>query len=303
MGPWTHGDWARGSKQQIINDIYFGDDISEFYQSTIEFNFFTKFLKDRKMPKLPEAYMFDTGLKKWQKFDKWPSPKASKVKMFLQEGEKLAMSAPSSKNSFTEFMSDPNKPVPYTEDHRIVFTPRPYMTDDQRFASRRPDVLVFQSEVLKEDITLGGEIMAKLKVSTTGTDADWVVKIIDVYPNDAKGHPKLAKHIKMGGYQQMVRSEIMRGRFRESFEKPIPFKPNKVTEVNFPLQDVLHTFKKGHRIMIQVQSTWFPLFDRNPQKYVPNIFKANDDDFTKQNHRVYHNTNNSSYIEVQVLKK
>lgn len=303
MGPWTHGDWARGSKKQIINDIYFGDDISEFYQSTIEFNFFTKFLKDRKMPKLPEAYMFDTGLKKWQKFDKWPSPKASKVKMFLQEGEKLAMNAPSSKNSFTEFMSDPNKPVPYTEDHRIVFTPRPYMTDDQRFASRRPDVLVFQSEVLKEDITLGGEIMAKLKVSTTGTDADWVVKVIDVYPNDAKGHPKLAKHIKMGGYQQMVRSEIMRGRFRESFAKPIPFKPNKVTEVNFPLQDVLHTFKKGHRIMIQVQSTWFPLFDRNPQKYVPNIFKANDEDFTKQNHRVYHNTKNLSYIEVQVLKK
>ncbi|WP_299457014.1 CocE/NonD family hydrolase [uncultured Microscilla sp.] len=303
MGPWSHGDWASSKKQQIINDIYFGDDISEFYQSTIEFNFFSKFLKNRKMPPLPEAYMFDTGLKKWQKFNQWPVPKASKVKMFLQEGEKLTMNAPSSKTAFTEFMSDPNKPVPYTEDHRIVFTPRPYMTDDQRFASRRPDVLVFQSEVLKEDITLGGELMAKLKVSTTGTDADWVVKLIDVYPDDAKGHPKLAKHIKMGGYQQMVRSEIMRGRFRESFEKPKPFVPNQVTEVNFPLQDVLHTFKKGHRIMIQVQSTWFPLFDRNPQKYVPNIFKANDDDFVKQMHRVYHNAKNPSYIEVEVLKK
>lgn len=304
MGPWTHGDWSRVRKEQIINDIYYGDYISEFYQSNIEFNFFSKFLKDRKTAKLPDAYMFDTGLKKWRQFDKWPAPSAQKTKMYLGAGQQLLMQQNTvSKKDFTDFVSDPNKPVPYTEDHRIVFTPRLYMTDDQRFASRRPDVLVFQSEVLSEDITLGGEIKVKLKVSTTGTDADWVVKLVDVYPDNAKGHKKLAKHIKMGGYQQMVRSEIMRGRFRESFEKPKPFKPNKITEVNFPLQDVLHTFKKGHRIMIQVQSTWFPLFDRNPQKYVPNIFKAEESDFIKATHKVYHSSKNQSYIEVQVLKK
>lgn len=303
MGPWVHGGWARTKKENIINDIYFGDYISQFYQSNIEFNFFTKFLKNRKMAKLPEAYMFDTGLKTWKQFDKWPSAKATKVKMYLQDGQKVSMGESKASKGFTEFISDPAKPVPYIEDHRMEIIPSDrYMSDDQRFASRRPDVLVFQSEVLTEDVTLGGEIKVKLKVSTTGTDADWVVKMIDVYPNDAKGHPKLAKHIKMGGYQQLVRSEIMRGRFRESFSKPKPFKPGKVTEVSFPLQDVLHTFKKGHRIMFQVQSTWFPLFDRNPQKYVPNIFKADDKDYVKATHRVYHSAKDKSYIEVQIIK-
>ncbi|HAS41798.1 MAG TPA: X-Pro dipeptidyl-peptidase [Microscillaceae bacterium] len=305
MGPWTHGAWSRVRKEEIINDIYFGDYISEFYQSNIEFNFFGKFLKDRKNINLPEAYMFDSGTKKWNKFDKWPLPSAQKVKMYLQAGGKLSTNSnDNAGNEYTEYVSDPANPVPYIEDHRMEVIPSDrYMTDDQRFAGRRPDVLVFQTDALTEDMTLGGEITVKLKVSTTGTDADFVVKLIDVYPNDEKAHPKLAKHIKMGGYQQMVRSDIIRGRFRESYSKPKPFKTNKVTEVSFPLQDVMHTFKKGHKIMIQVQSTWFPLFDRNPQKYVPNIFEADDKDFIKATHRVYHSKKDQSYVEVQVLKK
>ena len=177
-------------------------------------------------------------------------------------------------------------------------TPRNYMSEDQRFASSRPDVLVYETEILADDITLGGEISVKLSVSTTGTDADWVVKLIDVYPGDEPNSNHTDKAVTLAGYQQMVRSEIMRSRFRNSFEKPEPMIPNKITEVKFKLQDVLHTFKKGHRLMIQVQSTWFPAFDRNPQKFIPNIYKAEASDFIKATHRVY----NSSYVEVDVIK-
>ena len=175
------------------------------------------------------------------------------------------------------------------------------MSEDQRFAYSRPDVLVFETPELTEDITLGGELLAKLLVSSTGTDADWIVKLIDVYPGDEQNSPYTDKSVSLSGYQHMVRSEIMRSRFRNSFEKPEPMVANKITPINFALQDVLHTFKKGHRIMIQVQSTWFPLFDRNPQKYVPNIYKAVDADFIKATHRVYHSSEAASYLEVSVL--
>ena len=171
------------------------------------------------------------------------------------------------------------------------------MSEDQRFAASRPDVLVFETKELTEDITLGGEIAVKLSVSTTGTDADWVVKLIDVYPGDEPNSKHTDKGVTLAGYQHMVRSEIMRSRFRNSFEKPEPMVPNKVTDVSFKLQDVLHTFKKGHRIMVQVQSTWFPAFDRNPQKYVPNIYKAEPSDYIKATHKVY----NMSYLEVDVI--
>jgi len=210
------------------------------------------------------------------------------------------MAQPSATGSVS-FMSDPLKPVPYTSDNTttIGFTPRNYMSEDQRFAGRRTDVLVYQSGVLTEDVTLGGEIMAHLKVATTGTDADWFVKLIDVYPGDEPNHPYLPnKNILMAGYQQMVRSEIMPGRFRNSFEKPEAFVPNQKTDVNVKLQDVLHTFKKGHRIMIQVQSTAFPLFARNPQKFVDNPYKATEADYIKATHTVY----NDSFVEVEVLK-
>lgn len=308
MGPFGHGRWSRETGHTLHSNIYFGDSIATFYQRNIEAKFFNHFLKGAGDGKtgLPEAYLFNTGRNEWRTFDKWPSPDAQTKSYYLMTDGSLATnrilgSPDASGSSYSEFVSDPLKPVPYTEDNTTTlgFTPFNYMSEDQRFASRRPDVLTFQTEVLTEDLTLGGEITANLRVSTTGTDADWVVKLIDVYPPDEPNHPYMPnKNITLGGYQQMVRSEAMRGRFRNSFEKPEPFKPNEITPVTFRLQDVLHTFKKGHRLMIQVQSTWFPLIDRNPQTYVENIFKADEKDFQKQTHRVYDN----SVIEVQVLR-
>jgi uncharacterized protein len=303
MGPWTHGDWARTPKEQIIGNIHFGSNISDYYQREIEARFFKQHLKGGDDAKIAEATLFDTGKKEWRSFDKWPAANAKKTKLYFHEKEKLAIDQAPAANGFAEFVSDPHNPVPYAEDLGVSFTPRKYMTDDQREASRRPDVVVFQTEVLTEDITLGGEIMAKLKVSVTGTDSDWIVKLIDVMPDTAKASEQTPKTTKLAGYQMLVRSEMMRGRFRNSFEKPEPLVPNQITEVKFPLQDVLHTFKKGHRIMIQVHSTWFPIIDRNPQKYVDNIYKAEDADFTKAMHRVYHANDNASYIEVEILDK
>lgn len=300
MGPFGHGRWSSETGHALHSNIYFGDSIATFYQRNIEAKFFTHFLKGAGDGKtgLPEAYLFNTGRNEWRTFDKWPAANAQKIGFYLASNGKLAEQEG---KGFSEFVSDPMKPVPYTEDITTLqgFTPFNYMSEDQRFASRRPDVLTFQTDVLTEDLTLGGEIMAKLKVSTTGTDADWVVKLIDVYPPNEPNHAYMPnRNITLGNYEQMVRSEVMRGRFRNSFEKPEPFKPGEVTDVNFRLQDVLHTFKKGHRVMIQVQSTWFPLIDRNPQKFVDNIYKADASDFQKATHRVYDN----SIIEVQVLK-
>jgi putative CocE/NonD family hydrolase len=181
-------------------------------------------------------------------------------------------------------------------------TPRNYMSEDQRFAARRPDVLLFETDTLTEDLTLGGELIVKLNVSTTGTDADWVVKLIDVYPDNEPNTPYTPKGVTLGGYQQLVRSEATRSRWRNSFEKPEPMVPNKITPITFRLQDVLHTFKRGHRIMVQVQSTWFPLIDINPQKFVPNIYKAGKQDFIKAIQRVYHSAANPSYLEVDMLQ-
>lgn len=303
MGPWTHGDWARTNKEQIIGNLHFGTNISDYFQREIEAKFFKQHLKDGENAQLAEATLFDTGKKEWRTFDKWPSPTAQKVKLYFQEKEKLSLNQAPSGNNFSEFISDPANPVPYAEDLGASFTPRKYMTDNQLEASRRPDVLVFQTDVLTEDLTLGGEILAKLKVAVSGTDSDWVVKLIDVYPDDEKNGEFTPKHTKLAGYQMLVRSEMFRGRFRNSFEKPEPFVSNQITEVKFPLQDVLHTFKKGHRVMIQVHSTWFPIIDRNPQKYIENIYKAEDSDFIKAMHRVYHSADNASYVEVEVLDK
>lgn len=301
MGPFGHGRWSRETGHTLHSNIYFGDSIATFYQKNIEMKFFTHFLKGAGdgTTGLPEAYLFDTGKKSWKEFDKWPAKEAKKISFYLDNSGKLSKTAPV-KPGFTSFVSDPMKPVPYTEDNTttIAFTPFAYMSEDQRFAARRPDVLVFQTDVLTEDLTLAGEIMAKLKVSTTGSDADWVVKLIDVYPGDEPNHPYMPnKSIILSNYHQMVRSEAMRGRFRNSFEEPKAFVPNQKTNVDFALQDVFHTFKKGHRIQIQVQSTWFPLIDRNPQKFVPNIYKANDSDFIKATHKVF----SDSVIEVQII--
>lgn len=299
MGPWSHGDWARNSEKQIIGNINFGDSISGFYQKNIEANFFRHFLKNngKGENKLPEAYVFDTGRKEWKTYDAWPPKNTEKQQFYLQPQQKLTKNAGAV--SFEEFISDPKKPVPHSEDIKQQgLTPRKYMTDDQRFAARRPDVLVFETDVLAEDVTLAGDILAKLQVATTGTDADWVVKVVDVFPNDEPETKEVQQYLKMSNYHMMVRSEVMRGRFRNSFVNPEPFVANEKTPVNVKLQDVFHTFKKGHKIQIQVQSTWFPLIDLNPQTFVPNIFYAKPEDFKKQTHRVY----SDSAIEFTVLK-
>ncbi|WP_300977106.1 CocE/NonD family hydrolase [Flavobacterium sp.] len=299
MGPWSHGDWARNSEKQIIGNINFGDSISGFYQKNIEANFFRHFLRNngKGENKLPEAYVFDTGRKEWKTYNTWPPINTEKQQFYLQPQQKLTKNAGAV--SFEEFVSDPKKPVPHSEDIKQQgLTPRKYMTDDQRFAARRPDVLVFESDVLAEDITLAGDILAKLQVATTGTDADWIVKVVDVFPNDEPETKEVQPYLKMSNYHMMVRSEVMRGRFRNSFVNPEPFVANEKTPVNVKLQDVFHTFKKGHKIQIQVQSTWFPLIDLNPQTFVPNIFYAKPEDFKKQTHRVY----SDSAIEFTVLK-
>lgn len=295
MGPWGHGDWAHEGGKSVHNHIYFGDSISTFYLREIERSFFAHHLKGEGIAHLPEAYMFDTGKKEWQKFQTWPPKNVFPIKLYFSENGKLSVNKPLNVKAVFEYISDPAKPVPYTsETEGLAFTPRSFMSDDQREASRRPDVLTFETDILAEDLTAAGEIMAKLKVSLSSTDADFIVKLIDVYPQDHPNYDHNPDNIVMGGYQQLVRHEVFRGRFRNSFEKPEPFKPNEVTDVNFPLQDVLHTFKKGHKMMIQIHSTWFPYIDRNPQKYVDNIYKANEADFVKATIKVY----GTSVVEV-----
>ncbi|MEM6346352.1 MAG: CocE/NonD family hydrolase [Bacteroidota bacterium] len=302
MGPWSHGDWARRTGMQTIGHVAFGEGISEYYRSEVEYPFFSHFLKDRPMPELPEALMFDPGKKRWDRYMQWPPKEANDKKLYIHADGSLRFDeAPSANASFSEYVSDPAKPVPYMPYVKMGGTPRRYMADDQRFASQRPDVLVFQTEVLTEDTKLAGEIMARLKVATTGTDADFIVKLIDVYPGDHEQYDHNPNFIKMGGFQQMVRSEVIRGRYRNSFSEPEPFVPNAITDVDLRIQDVNHTFKKGHRIMVQIQSTWFPFIDRNPQTYVPNIFKAEEEDFVKATMRIYHDPAYPTHLEVQTL--
>lgn len=298
FGPWSHGQWASTRTTNSVGNYYFGDSISLNFQEKIETTFFNHFLKGSgdKNSGLPEAYVYDSGKKVWNSYEVWPPKEVKKTKLFLSENQKLTTSI--NQESSVKFISDIKKPVPYSEDIKTVFTPRKYMTDDQRFAARRSDVLIYETDVLSEDLTLIGDIMANLKVATTGTDADWIVKVIDVHPSDyEENNEKMQQHLKMSNYHLMVRSEVMRGKFRNSFTNPEPFTPNKKTDVAIQLQDVHHTFKKGHKLQIQVQSTWFPLIDLNPQTYVDNIFKANDSDFKTQTHTIF----TSSNIEFSVL--
>ena len=282
FGPWDHGKWASAGVENYVGNYYFGDSISLKFQSEIETKFFNHFLKGKgdKNSGLPEAYVFDSGKKEWKSYDAWPPENVVKEDWFLNRNQGLAKQHDGKLTHEIKFTSDLKHPVPYSEDIKTVFTPRKYMTDDQRFAARRPDVLVFETDILSEDYTLAGDILAKLKVATTGSSADWIVKVIDVHPDNLEEtNDKLQDHLKMSNYHLMVRSEVLRGRFRNSFEHPEPFIPNKKTDVNIKLQDVFHTFKKGHKMQIQVQSTWFPLIDLNPQTYVDNIYKADEKRF------------------------
>lgn len=298
FGPWDHGAWARRKGRNAVGNYYFGDSISEFFQENIETKFFNHFLKGEGDGNtgLPEAYVFDSGSKEWAMMDAWPPKTTEKKTFFLSENQGLTTAQDG--NSSIQFVSNVDKPVPYSEDIKTVFTPRKYMTDDQRFAARRSDVLVFETEVMEDDFTLAGDIRARLNVATTGTAADWIVKIIDVHPDDEETNEEMQDHLKLSNYHLMVRSEVMRGRFRNSFSEPEPFKPNEKTAVNIKLQDVFHTIKKGHKLQVQIQSTWFPLIDLNPQTYVENIFKAKEEDFKTQTHTVF----TDSSIEFSVLQ-
>ena len=299
MGPWYHGQWA-SSDGSFLGHVNFHSNTSFWYQNKIELPFFNYYLKEKgPEPKLAEATIFFSGANKWREFNSWPpSNKENRLLYFHADG-KLAFAKPTGTNQFTEYTSDPSKPVPYTEDIHLGRTAE-YMIDDQRFASRRPDVLVFETEILNEDITLAGPVVADLVTSISTTDADFVVKLIDVFPNEFKDSA-ITHAYPMGGFQMLVRGEVFRGRYRNSFEKPAPFVPNKIDRVKFELPDVAHTFKKGHRIMVQVQSSWFPLADRNPQQYV-NIYEAKESDFRKSQIRIFHNGTNASSISLPVIQ-
>jgi hypothetical protein len=298
MGPWSHGQWASGGAEKLGN-IHFGSNTSLYFRD-LELQFFNHYLKNKGEMNIPEASIFITGANEWRGFDNWPPENVENKYLYLQCNEKLSFNKPTVEECFDEYVVDPNKPVPYTEDVHLDRT-REYLTDDQRFASRRPDVMVFQTDILEEDITIVGALKVSFYVSTTGTDADYVVKMIDVFPDEMKSYPTNDMNVPMGGYQMLVRGEVMRGKFRNSFENPEPFIPNQVTEVSFEIPDTAHKFKKGHRIMIQVQNSWFPLVDINPQTFV-NIYEADEKDFIKATHRIYHDAKRPSKISISILK-
>ncbi len=299
MGPWCHGCWARSDGGSLGN-LRFGSSTSQFYREQIEFVFFSHHLKDKGDAKLPDAYVFETGTNQWRQYDQWPPRGTETANLYLQPGGKLAFTAPGeSKNPYDQYISDPHKPVPFMSGISIGMT-SDYMTEDQRFAATRPDVLVYESDPLTEEMTIAGPIQVSLFASTSGTDADFIVKLIDVYPNNVTEISP--KGVPLGGFQMMVRGEPMRAKYRHSFSKPEPMKPGQVTPVNFDMPDVNHTFQKGHKIMVQIQSTWFPLVDRNPQKFV-NIYTATEADFQQATQRIYHAGKTSSHLKLQVLKK
>ncbi|MFC2087276.1 CocE/NonD family hydrolase [Bacteroidota bacterium] len=297
MGPWRHDQWMRWEAINLGN-IYWGMDANEKYLQ-LEMDFFDYYLRGKGNFQLAEATIFVTGLNEWRNFETWPPVEVQEKNMYFQQEGSLSFLAPAVENSFDEYISDPMKPVPYTEDVHKGRT-REYMVDDQRFASRRPDVMVYQTNVLDEDITITGPIAAHLFVSTTGTDADYVVKLIDVFPPDKQAEAGQTVNVPLGHYQMLVRGEVMRGKFRNSFETPEPFVPDEITEVSFELPDVAHTFKQGHKIMIQMQNSWFPLVNRNPQKFI-DIYHCSEDDFQKATHRIYHDSNHPSHLKIKTV--
>ena len=301
MGPWFHGGWVRddGSK---LGDVTFNVKSAEFYRAHIELPFFEYHLKGKGKLQHPEAWVFETGANVWRWHDTWPPNNAQPKALYFHASGKLGEGLPRAvrpEEGHDEYQSDPSRPVPY-EDKITIRKSAEYMTADQRFAGRRPDVLVFTTAVLEEGVTIAGPIKADLFVSTTGTDSDFVVKVIDVYPNAYPDPIPNPTGVKMGGYQQLVRGDVMRGRFRNSFEKPEPFTPGQPAPVKFALPDVYHTFRRGHRIMVQVQSSWFPLVDRNPQTFVE-IARAREFDYQKATQRVYRTRELPSHVTVLVV--
>jgi uncharacterized protein len=304
MGPWAHGGWANGDGSSL-GDVRFGAKTSAFYQENMEFPFFSAYLKGKSVSALPEAYVFETGRNQWHELDAWPPKAAVRTSMYLHAGGRLAFDPPTdSATPYDEYVSDPARPVPYSAAVATGMT-REHMLDDQRFVSRRPDVLTYQTDVLTDDLTVAGPIWPSLRVSTSGTDSDFVVKLVDVYPDGyqdpADAGASSATYSRMGGYQQLVRGEVFRGKFRNSYEKPEPFQPNAVTAIDYVMPDVFHTFRRGHRVMVQIHSSWFPLVNLNPQKFM-NITQATDADFQKATERIYRAGKTASRIDVGVLK-
>ena len=305
MGPWSHGGWER-TRGDHLGPVQFGADTSEWFQAEVLFPFFMRHLKETKDPVPAKATVFETGANRWHRFDTWP-PKDTKASTFYFHSDgRLSFTPLTPDYGADSFISDPAKPVPFVEQVAIGM-PKEYMTADQRFAGRRMDVLVFRTEVLAEDLTLAGPLRPDLFVATTGTDADWVVKLIDVYPDDFRnpdfeeGGPAWDPTPNpMGGYQQLVRGEVMRGKFRDSLEKPAPFTPGLPTRVAWTMNDIFHTFRKGHRVMVQLQSTWFPLMDRNPQVFM-DINQAQPEDYKKSTHTVFHDAARPSGIGVGIF--
>lgn len=300
MGPWVHGGWANGAGDRL-GDVYFGGPTGPYYRDNIEFKFFSHYLKGTPM-NIEPINVFETGTNKWESFKAWPPKAAKEEQLYLLPGGKLSFKAPTAtKETFDEYVSDPANPVPFFADlNKTSDMERSYMDGDQRFAQQRKDVLTYQTDVLDHDVTIAGNIWPKLNVSTSGTDADWIIKVIDVYPDTASNTVATGTGVKMAGYEQMVRSEPLRGKYRNNFAKPEPFVPGKVTPVSWELQDVFHTFKKGHRIMVQVQSSMFPLIDRNPQTFT-DIMKANESDFKSATQKIYTSKEHPSFLKVRVL--
>ncbi|MBK9316367.1 MAG: CocE/NonD family hydrolase [Acidobacteria bacterium] len=300
-GPWNHGGWARQDGSSL-GSIKFESNTSQYYREQIEAPWFAYWLKDKGQLNITEAITFRTGSNAWQRYDQWPPVNLTISKnLYFQKNGKLSFDAPAENaDAYDSYVSDPANPVPYRpRPVEPTYFPlgsgwRAWLVEDQRFAHQRPDVLSWETDPLAEDVVLTGDVIAKLFASTTGSDSDWIVKLIDVYAEDYPKEPK------MGGYQLMVANDVFRGRFRKSFEKPEPVKPNQVEEYSIDLHQIDHCFRKGHKIMVQVQSTWFPVIDRNPQKYVPNIFKARDEDYIKATQRIYRSKINPSHLKVAV---
>jgi putative CocE/NonD family hydrolase len=303
MGPWRHGGWAGGEGKSLGNIKFNDQATATYFRKEIQAKWFAWYLKDKGDGNFAEAISFQTGSNQWKNYTAWPPKEATVKNIYLHSNGKLSFTAPSATESkqFDSYVSDPAKPVPYRA-RPVEETYGPgsrwyfWLTDDQRFVQNRPDVLSWETDTLTEDITVTGNPFAKIFAATTGTDADWVVKLIDVYPQQYK------KELKMSGYELMIADDVFRGRFRKSFEKPEPMIPNKEKLYTIDLHGVDHVFKKGHKIMVQVQSTWFPIIDRNPQKYVPNIFEAKESDYQKATEMIYHTTSEASCIALPVVQ-
>jgi putative CocE/NonD family hydrolase len=310
VGPWVHGGFSRSDGDRVGN-VTFGSKTAVYYREKIEFPFFMHYLKNQENGKRPKAWVFQTGVNQWRQFSEWPPKEAKTTPLFLSDNGKIGWQTPAS-TGFDEYVSDPAKPVPYIG-HILMGIRYDFMTEDQRFAASRPDVLVYKTEPLDHDVTIAGPITVDLKVSTSGTDSDFDVKLIDVFPGkypdyDAKPdapppNPRTvpASVVQLGGYQELIRGEPFRGKYRKSLAAPIPFEPSKPDTIDFQMPDVLHTFRAGHRIMIQVQSSWFPLTDRNPQKFL-DIPDAHAADFLKATERIYWGGTDGSKIEVSLLQ-